>query len=326
MYYLMGKLTNGSRIHMDILSSSSLDKSGCDCKGIPSSTPILGEAVTTKQNLTILLVNTCNCKVLAQLRLALQKLSATQDGNACLDILFCSSFEGSVSFRIAADWAAILDEDGLYELSAPSWSSFTQTVPLTPHSLFVASYQISSHFWFSGLPVKHSKSTSVHLDQNTEKHNVFHVKDSHLVHNKTNAPYQLNKTIKQYGFVGKLDNRFPLQPSSVIQFHSAFPAKSFNIMRRIPSSASCDYTLSVVYDASRAIRHVPQLVMLKIGFLGWAGLVDWTMTFKCDCYYSFSFCSEQSYKGTNSSSSLYDSMKYSVRRPWLIATVKHCTH
>ena len=79
MYYLMGKLTNGSRIHMDISSSSFLDGSGCDCKGIPSSTPILGEAVTTQQNLTILLVNTCNCKISVRLRLAFQKYLVVQD-------------------------------------------------------------------------------------------------------------------------------------------------------------------------------------------------------------------------------------------------------
>ena len=235
-----------------------------------------------------------------------------------------------------ADWAAILDEDGLYELSAPSWSSFMQTVPLTSHSLFVASYQVSSHFWSPGLPMKRPKLTSVHLDQNSKKHTTF--QDLFLVHNKSNAPYHFNKVVKQFGSVGKLGdgtagsdtypgaslnsgNRFPLQPARVIQFHSAFPAKSFNIMRRIPSSASCDYTLSIVYDASRAIRHVPQLVLFKIGFLGWPGLVDWIMTFKCDCYYSFSFCSEHNYKGENPSSLLYNGMKYSVRRCLLIDTV-----
>ena len=233
-----------------------------------------------------------------------------------------------------ADWAAILDEDGLYELSAPSWSTFTQNVPLTPRSLFVASYQFSAHFWSPGSPVEIPKPTSVHLDQNSKVHSKFHTKDLLLVHNNSNDPYHLNKVVEQYDSVGKLSgstassktypgaslnsgNRFPLQPAGIIQFHSAFPAKSLNIMRTIPSS-SCDYTLSIVYDASRAIRHAPRRVLFKIGFLGWPGLVDWTMSFKCDCYYSFSFCSEHNYRGTNSSGWLHNGMKYSVRECLLI--------
>ena len=250
---------------------------------------------------------------------------------------FHSSFEGFASSYVVADWAAILDEDGLYELSAPSWSSFTQNVPLTPHSLFVASYQISAHFWSPSSPVIIPKRTSVSLDPNSKVHNTFHTKDLLLVRNNSNAPHHLNKVVKQYGSVDKLGgstassktypdaslsrgNRFPLQPAGVIQFHSAFPAKSLNIMRRILSS-SCDYTLSIVYDASRAIRHAPQWVLFKIGFLGWPGLVDWTISFKCDCYYSFSFCSKHNYRGTNSSSWLYNGMKYSVRGCLLIITL-----
>lgn len=216
-------------------------------------------------------------------------------------------------------------------MSAPPWSFSSQTVSLTPQSLFVASYQFSSHFWSAGNPMKNPKPTLVHLGQNSEEHDRFIMKRLLLVHNETNVPYHLSKIAKQDSAIRKLgcgragsdmyppalsdsSNRFPIQPARVLQYHSAFPSKSSNIMRKILSYSSCDYTLSIGYDASQAMMHIPQLVYLKIGFLGWPGLVDWTLTFKCDCYYSLNFCSKRNHGGTNSSSLSYDNKKYSVRR------------
>ena len=62
MYQLLGRLSNGTRLHVDI-SDDGLDICDCwDAKGL-GNTQVVVEAALVGDNITLALVNMCNCTV-----------------------------------------------------------------------------------------------------------------------------------------------------------------------------------------------------------------------------------------------------------------------
>lgn len=68
MYALLGKLANGSRLHVEIDGGQYMT-SNCPCFITSSlgSQPVVGEAVIVDTNVTIALLNVCNCTLTVRL-------------------------------------------------------------------------------------------------------------------------------------------------------------------------------------------------------------------------------------------------------------------
>lgn len=72
MYKLLGKLVNGSRLHL-VIEGGEYMTSNCYCNTSKSlgGQPIVGEAAVVNRNITFALLNTCNCPLTIKLRLAI---------------------------------------------------------------------------------------------------------------------------------------------------------------------------------------------------------------------------------------------------------------
>ncbi|XP_065909879.1 uncharacterized protein [Dysidea avara] len=122
-YYLLGKLRDGTRLFVDV---PSVDVSeDCTCQPAQSiqygNSTILVEAALTNDNLTIVIVNMCDCEV---------ELSGRVTG---VD-------------QVVSSWAAILDVQSLRETVAPQLPDLSTSLP--PMSLVTISYTLnkSQHF------------------------------------------------------------------------------------------------------------------------------------------------------------------------------------
>ena len=64
MYFLLGKLVNGSRLEVQI-SGGEYMTSGCQCEIGKSwnQQPVVGEAAIVGTNVTVALLNMCNCEL-----------------------------------------------------------------------------------------------------------------------------------------------------------------------------------------------------------------------------------------------------------------------
>lgn len=70
VYYLLGKLVNGTRLRADVRGYPA---SSCSCHEMKSTgdAPVLGEVITTARNITIALLNKCSCKIPVKLKCAI---------------------------------------------------------------------------------------------------------------------------------------------------------------------------------------------------------------------------------------------------------------
>jgi hypothetical protein len=138
VYKMLGKLGNGSRIHMTIDGGQYMT-SGCHCYSSTSTggQPIIGEAVMIDTNVTIALLNTCNCPITIKI-----------------------NFIGSSNSAIKYSWAAILDYRSVVTTNPVEWSSSYQTLVLSSHSLYVASYEFSTRYSTEHFPFIFRKNPS----------------------------------------------------------------------------------------------------------------------------------------------------------------------
>lgn len=69
MYQLLGKLVNGSRLHLTIDGGQYMTSS-CSCYSSSAlgGQPVIGEAAFKHTNITFALLNTCNCPLTIKLR------------------------------------------------------------------------------------------------------------------------------------------------------------------------------------------------------------------------------------------------------------------
>ena len=83
-----------------------------------------------------------------------------------------------------------------------------------------------------------------------------------------------------YSRAGK---RFPVKLTRVWQTMTALPRKSKYVMMAL-SSSPCNNMFTVQYDVSRAMDYGPLQVMLRIGFIGAPGMLNWVVSWKCSQY------------------------------------------
>lgn len=83
---------------------------------------------------------------------------------------------------------------------------------------------------------------------------------------------------RDYARTGK---RFPVKLSKVRQRTTALPRKWTHVMMAL---SSCSNMFTVQYDATRAMDYEPVQVLLRVGFIGSPGTLNWVVSWKCSQY------------------------------------------
>ena len=68
VYYLLGKLSNGTRIRVSVSGHPSDTSCRCKERVTAGNSAVMGEAVLFGQNMTIALLNLCDCKMTVAMR------------------------------------------------------------------------------------------------------------------------------------------------------------------------------------------------------------------------------------------------------------------
>lgn len=160
---------------------------------------------------------------------------------------------GTKNSAIKSSWAAMQDHNSVKEVTPLPWSSSPQSLSMTPYSLYVSSYQFSTRY------------------QNTPLQSfLFAIKN----------PLTFSK------YEGRTGKRVPVKLSQVRQAMTVYPTKSKYIMLPIPSSVPCNYMFTMEYDTTRVMDYQPKQVIIRMGFLGKPGTINWSSTWKCSSNYA----------------------------------------
>ena len=208
------------------------------------------------------------------------------------------SIRGTQLAAAVALWAAVLDENLLSSAQPVPLNQGTQQITIPALGLYVASYYLASQYSEPNQPTDHYDVTRRPLNSNIQVYLygdtqlkgaqpqlIKTIQGGALLHNKLGkVPQRVLKSTRDQSLDPQRLNNFrpfPVELAQVFQLSTAHPINSKWLMRSLPSPMPPGYSFTIPYNMGRVLDLKPYKAVLRVGFLGVAAEMNWTVTYKC---------------------------------------------